>query len=83
MKLEARCLFLFCETVSRVSAVGKKISAERRNQLQVKYSMRHAQKGNNPDLLSHSAMLRAKDRAEFLKVEGGKIEGLQNFDGFE
>ena len=44
--------FLFCETIIRVGAVGKKISAERRNQLRVKYSMRHAQKGNNPDVFS-------------------------------
>jgi len=42
-----------------------------------------ASKANNPDVLSRSAMLRAKDRAEFLKVEVGEIEGLQDFDVFE
>ena len=40
-------------------------------------------KGNNPDVLSRSAMLRATDRDEFLKVEVGEIEGLHDFDVFE
>jgi len=42
-----------------------------------------ASKGNYPDVLSRSAMLRATDRDESLKVDVGEIEGLQDFDVLE
>jgi hypothetical protein len=42
-----------------------------------------AAKGNNPDVLTRSAMLKTDDCAEFLKVEEKELKGLEDFGVFE
>jgi hypothetical protein len=40
-------------------------------------------KGNNPDILTRSSMLKTEDKDEFLKVEASELRGLEDFGVFE
>ena len=47
------------------------------------FSFAAATKGNNPDILTRSSMLKTEDREEFLKVEEKELKGLEDFGVFE